>query len=387
IIPASVQLTVSSRSETENWQIIDALLSAGPEVPAPDPRQPPGLKPSPPQPAKVFVVDSEAGKIRFGDGFRGARPPLDSIIRVDYDYSLGDKGNVGEKTINNAPALPAGLKVENPIRTWGGAAAETVAEGEKQVTRFLQHRDRLVNAADFETITMRTPGVEIGRVDVLPAYNPLLSRHEPGNAPGAVTLMLIPKFSVKRPDAPEPDTLFLKAVCDYLDPRRLVTTELFLEGPDYQSIFISVGISVVAGRNFSSAVVREQVTERLREFLAPVKPGVAGQLDDQTALLTTPSTAPDRKGWPLRRAVIARELEAEVARVPGVAMVNKLFLAGMTGDSVDQIEMQVLQLPRIDGLQVTMGDPMPLSAVRGDLEPGERAPRTLVPLPVIPKEC
>jgi len=59
----------------------------------------------------------------------------------------------------------------------------------------------------------------------------------------------------------------------------------------------------------------------------------------------------------------------------------------MTGDSVDQIEMQGLQLPRIDGLQVTMGDPMPLSAVRGDLEPGERAPRTLVPLPVIPKEC
>jgi hypothetical protein len=387
VIPDSIHLTVTAGNETETWQIIDDLLSAGPEVPAPDPRQPPGLKPSPPQPAKVFVVDSESGIIRFGDGFRGARPPLDAIIRVDYDYGMGGEGNVGEKMINSAPALPAGLKVENPIRTWGGAATETVAEGEKQVTRFLQHRDRLVNAADFETITMRTPGVEIGRVEVLPAYNPLLSRHEPGNAPGAVTLMLIPRFSVKRPDAPEPDRLFLKAVCDYLDPRRLVTTELFLEGPDYQSIFISVGISIVAGRNFSAAVVREQVTERLREFLAPVKPAAAGQLDDQTALLTTPSAAPDRKGWPLRRAVIARELEAEVARVPGVAMVNKLFLAGVTGDSVDQIEMQGLQLPRIDGLQATLGDPMPISAVRGDLEPGKRVPPTLVPLPVIPKEC
>src|SRR5207237_7518792 len=111
--------------------------------------------------------------------------------------------NVGERQIDSAPALAAGVKVENPVRTWGGTAAETVGEGEKQVTRFLQHRDRLVNAADFETITMRTPGVEIGRVDVLPAYNPLLSRHEPGNAHGAVTLMLIPKLSVNRPSAPE----------------------------------------------------------------------------------------------------------------------------------------------------------------------------------------
>jgi hypothetical protein len=199
--------------------------------------------------------------------------------------------------------------------------------------------------------------------------------------------MLIPRFSVKRPDAPEPDKLFLKAVCDYLDPRRLVTTELFLEGPDYQSIFISVGISLVAGRNFSSAVVREQVLERLREFLAPVKPGVAGQLDDRTAMLLTPSSNPERKGWPLRRAVIAGELLAEVARVPGVAMVTKLFLAGTTGESVDQIEMQGLQLPRLDGIHIALGDPMPISALRGDLDPGGPVPPTLVPLPVIPKEC
>ena len=49
---------------------------------------------------------------------------------------------------------------------------ETVADGEKQIARHLQHRDRLVTAADFEAITLRTPGVEIGRVEVLPAFNP-----------------------------------------------------------------------------------------------------------------------------------------------------------------------------------------------------------------------
>ncbi|HEX9046345.1 MAG TPA: hypothetical protein VF988_04905, partial [Verrucomicrobiae bacterium] len=223
-----------------------------------------------------------------------------------------------------------------------------------------------------------------------PAYNPLLARHELGNAPGAVTLMVIPKYSVTRPDAPEPDGAFLKAICDYLDPRRLVTTELFLQGPAYKSIFISVGISVVAGRNFSSAVVREQVATRLREFLAPVKPAAAGALDDQTALLTTPSAAPDRKGWLLRRAVIKGELAAEVARVPGVAMVNELILADerfKEATGLDRIEMQGLELPRIDGIQATVGPALPISALRGDSADGGKAPRTLVPLPTIPNEC
>ena len=64
----------------------------------------------------------------------------------------------------------------NPLPTWGGAEAETVAEAERQASRYLQHRDRLVSAEDFETIVRRTPGVQVGRVDVLPTYNPQVAR-------------------------------------------------------------------------------------------------------------------------------------------------------------------------------------------------------------------
>ena len=391
VLPDSVTLTVTANGATETWALIDDLLSAGAEVPTPDLRQHPGIKPAKPLPSKVYTLDPEAGRLRFGDGLRGARPPAEAILRVDYDYSVGREGNVGENSLNTGPALPAGLKVTNPVRTWGGADAETVSEGEKQIARFLQHRDRLVSAADFEAITLRTPGVEIGRVEVLPAYNPSLARHEPGNAPGAVTLMLIPQFSPTQPDAPSPDELFLKAVCDYLDPRRLVTTELCLRGPEYKSVWVSVGISVVAG--FSAAVVREQVKERIKQFLAPVRAAAAGQLESQTTLLTTPHVAEARKGWPLRRPVIARELEAEVARVEGVALVSQLFLAGQTGGTAERIEMEGLQLPRLDGISVTVGDPLPINQLRGDITGGEGGPTAppkrgkRVPVPVVPKEC
>jgi len=41
--------------------------------------------------------------------------------------------------------MRSGFTVSNPVQTWGGADAENVQSGEKQVKRFLQHRDRLVS--------------------------------------------------------------------------------------------------------------------------------------------------------------------------------------------------------------------------------------------------
>jgi len=388
VIADSVSLTVTvPGQEPESWVLISDLFSAGPEVPTPDLRQPPGVKPLRPGPAKVFTVDQEAGRIAFGDGQRGARPPLGAILRADYDYGIGRDGDVGEGAINTGPTLPAGLTVTNPVRTWGGADAETVSEGEKQIARFLAHRDRLVTAADFQTITARTPGVDIARIEVVPAYNPSLARNEPGNAPGAVTLMIIPKFSATRPDAPEPDTLFLQAVCDYLDPRRLVTTELILSGPEYQSIWVSVGINIVAGYNFSTADVREAVKQQIKDFLAPFSAN-ADPLPTETTLLATPQAPEAGNGWPLRKPVLAGELVVEVARVPGVALINQLLLARATGNEVPQINMQGLQLPRLDGIVVNIGDPVPISQLRGDTTAGGTpSPPKLVSVPVIPQEC
>jgi predicted phage baseplate assembly protein len=384
VIPKSVQLTVSPRSsETETWQEIDDLLSAGPEVQVPDLRLPPGAAPAPPLPSAVYVVDAESGQIKFGDGLRGKRPPAGAKLRASYDYGVGSAGNVAAASINSSPALPAGIKVTNPIRTWGGTEAETVSNGEKQIARYLQHRDRLVNAADFETITMRTPGVDIGRVEVLPAFNPELVPNEAGDAPGAVTLMIIPRNDPKQPDAPVADAIFLNTICRYLDPRRLVTTELYLRGPVYKPIWISAGINVVAG--VATAEVREAVKRALLDFLAPIV-STSGLTDSLTSL-TTPTYASAQKGWPLSKAVTARELLAVASRVSGVLLVNDVLIAEDTKPSSDQIPMNGLELPRVLGISVTIGDPMDLDSLRGQT-PVTTVPTTrIVPVPVIPEEC
>jgi hypothetical protein len=384
VVPKSVRLVVTTATGgVSQWQEIDDLLTAGPEVQVTDPKLPPGAKPPTNLPVEVFVVDAEAGQIKFGDGFRGKRPPAGAKLRVSYDYGVGSAGNVGAGSISSSPALPAGIKVTNPVRTWNGTEAETVTQGEKQIARYLQHRDRLVNAADFETITMRTPGVDIGRVDVIPAFNPELTPNAAGDAPGAVTLMLIPRTDPRQPDAPVPDDVFLNTICRYLDPRRLVTTELFLKGPAYKGIWISVGINVVAG--VATAIVREAVKQALLDFLAPLSKS-AGTIGDSLTSLTTPSYASTQKGWPLCKSVTARELLAVASRVSGVLLVNDVFIAEGDKPKADQISISGLELPRVLGISVTIGDPMDLDQLRGQTTVDTTVPQ-VVPVPVIPEEC
>jgi hypothetical protein len=391
VLPGSTELRVLPPSGTmETWHDIADLMLAGPEVPVPNVEVPPGTPAPSPRRAEVYLLDAEAGQLRFGDGFRGKRPPLGAELRVTYDYSMGASGNVAAGAINSAATLPAGIKVTNPLRTWGGADAESVGDGEKRIPRFLQHRERLVTALDFELIARRTPGVDVGRVEVLPGYHPQLSPNEPGDAPGAVTLMLIPKHDAAQPDAPRPDQLFLNTVCEYLDLRRLITTEVFLRGPLYQPIWISVGVNSVAGK--SAAEIREAVETELRRFLSPLPSGEASDdPDDPEPALNTPYYAELRRGWRLRKAVERGELIAVVSRVPGVASINTLLLAHGDESPSETVPMRGLDLPRVAGISVSSGDPLDLDAFRGLTRGGagtaSAGPPTVVPVPVIPTEC
>ena len=346
----------------------------------------PGRPPVRNRRVEVFTVNPESGEIRFGDGLRGKRPPAGASLRASYDYGVGAAGNVGPGSINSSPALPAGITVTNPLRTWKGAEAEPVSEGEKHIARRLQHRDRLVSAADFETITLRTPGVDIGRVDVIPAFNPELAPSVPGDAPGSVTLLVIPRHDPRQPDAPMPDRLFLDTICRYLDTRRLVTTEVFLRGPVYKAIWVSAGIDVVAGA--AVAEVREAVKRALLQFLAPVNPARAGALEDRATLLNTPQYADARKGWPLLKAVIDRELLAVASRVEGVQLVNEVKIAEGARPPAPHIVMTGLELPRVAGISVVVGDPLSLDQIRGQgVGPESSTTRRIVPVPVVPEEC
>jgi predicted phage baseplate assembly protein len=283
---------------------------------------------------------------------------------ASYDYGGGVQGVVGPGAITRGPALPSGVKVTNPVATWGGVEAETVGEAERRVPTVLRHRHRLVTREDFEAITRQTPGVEIGRAEVLPLVHPAAPD---APARGVVTVLVIPRFDPVQPYAPRPDRLFLDAVCAHLAPRRLLTTEVHVRGPAYVGLYLSVGMDVMPGADV--APVREAVLDGLRLFLSPLYGGF------------------ERGGWPLGRSVDALELLAVAARVRGVARVNGVLLAEGTGAARERVPIEGLELPHLVAVSVRTGPPLPLDDLRGTGPVPAPSGPALVPIPTVPPAC
>ena len=346
VIANSVQLAVNGAI----WTQIPDITQAAPEVQVQDPSLPPGAMPPPPKyPSTSYQLDLESGQIQFGDGLRGLRPPYGAPIVANYAYGGGSAGNVGIGAIQNSPQLPAGFAVVNPLPTWGGDDGETVTDAEKNIPSNLQNGGRAVSAADFANIVNQTPGVQLGRVEILPLFSP----DQAGiSAPGAVTVMVIPQG----PGAPEPDLMFLDAVCGYLDPRRLVTTEVYVRGPEYVPIYVSIGIDVLAGRDI--ATVREAVRQSVRNYLSPISGG------------------PDGDGWPLSKTVDPTGILVQALKVNGVSDVRGVLLWDVNKSSIPQLTISGLQLPNLLQLMVTAGDPQDQAAV----ETPPATPRVSVPM-------
>lgn len=355
VLGESLQLLVAQQP----WALTDELEAAPPEGQ-------PG--------AHVFALDAESGEVRFGDGARGARPPSNAEIAARFDWALGAAGNVAAGAIKLGPTLPPGVKVSNPRPADGGLDAESAADGEKRIPLVLRHRDRAVSAEDFDAILRETPQADVGRVEVLPAWHPELSPGLPGDQPGVVTCMVIPRQDPRRPDYPLPDADFIAALCDHLAPRRLVTCEVLLRGPVYTGLWISVGIELHAGQGV--AEVRERVKTALKAFLAPLP------------------NPPSATGWPLFKSVAALELATVAARVDGVLGVTGLLLGDSTGARRDSVPLAGLQLPLVAGLSVSLGDPVPLSDLIGQGSGGTDdegaaagTPAIRLPVPRVPESC
>lgn len=204
-----------------------------------------------------------------------------------------------------------------------------------------------------------------------------------GHVPGVVTLLAIPAQDARHPAAPRSDAAFLDALCRWLDPRRLVTTELVLRGADYQGLWISVGLDIAPGH--AAADVIAAVRARLLAHLSPL-PGDGLGFAAEPLLYETPEVP---RGWPLGKAVSARALLAEAARVPGVEAVAGLDLARSSGGAVAEIAITGIELPEILGLSVVIGPPLPIAALRGDSGSAGPVPAgpPLLPVPVVPETC
>jgi len=322
---------------------------------------------------RACQVDSEAGTIRFGDGVRGAVPAAGRAIHVAFMRAGGGSaGNLPAGSLKSVtgPAPAPRLKLNQPLPLSGGIDAESLDQAEARIPAELRHQDRAVTRGDFATLAAATPGVSIGRVEVLERFKPQQRR---GGLPGVVSVMAIPARAGTEKPAPRPDRPMLETVHAWLDARRPLGTELYVIAPDYVPVGVSAAVELIDPG--TREAVLDMVSQAIRLHLWPLAPG-----------------GPDGQGWPLGRTLDDRLVETCIARVPGVRSVAPVRLftrrprGGWQPVAEDRtgrglIALERWQLPELAMLSVSIGDTASATL------PPPGASGGGVAVPVVPELC
>lgn len=329
--------------------------------------------------AQVYLLDPASGEVRFGDGLRGRRPPAQARVRAAvYRHGGGAAGNLAPGRIQPVPGGRLVLRHEWPTR--GGVDAETVAEAERRIPAFLNHRDRAVTAEDFSVLARDNPVNPVARAEAVAGFFPgasLLAVRR--NVPGVVSVFVLPPAPMAFAAAPRPSAGLLGDVHAWLAPRCVIGCELYVLAPQYVRVAIAVALEVVDPATEQSVVA--EVQQALLRYLWALPPGgVRGE------------------GWPRGRAVEINELRTQAGRVAGVEAVNglRLFVEDLTGSAATAQWRELLgtqalaltdyQLPELMAVAVTLGEAQP-AAPRGFGPGTPAAPAQGVPVPVIPDLC
>jgi predicted phage baseplate assembly protein len=297
----SLQLTtvqrVGSEEEEKPWACVDDFLASGAED-------------------RHFVLNQNKGEIRFGDGSRGLIPPanVDIIARL-YRAGGGAAGNVPSATkwtIATSVTGTGDVITERPAT--GGRDEQKVDELKAIAPRLLRSRDRAITKEDFAVLAASTG--EVRKATAIPLAHP---DHPGVEVPGAVTLVIVPDADIADL-APKPSADLISRVCQYLDARRPVTTELYVKGPEYKQI--KVEARVEANEYAAFDTVKRNIVKAINQYLDPLgrrADSVSGDGDN-----TNSTAAQSSEGWKFGRELFPTSLFSVIAQVKDVVAVTSL---------------------------------------------------------------
>lgn len=281
---------------------------------------------------EVYVLDREAGVVRFGDGIRGTVPdPGEPVRATAYDQGGGEAGNVpADAAWRLVDARYQSVDVHPRGPATGGADAESTDEALGRLKADMRTPYRAVTAEDYRYLATHTPGLRFGRAAVHvdePAADDGCVR------PGTVTVAVVP-FAPPHRQRPEPSEGFLEAVACHLRRHRLLTDEVEVVGPTYVGVEVEAAVEVAEGQ--AAEPTTDAVGDRLERFLHPLD-GFGGD------------------GWPFGRDVYRSEIFEAIEGVAGVDCVNDVDLAaappGARGEA--GIDIPPNALAYLDGATVT----------------------------------
>ena len=264
----------------------------------------------------AYMLDSSAGSVVFATGEKTNIPSANVAIFAVYRSTRADLGNVTTRAVNrlaNSPhnqavlSVPGWTNVKNQIASIsnakpaaGGAPAETVSHAAARAITLVESTGRAVTLADYEKLTMQTPGTRIARVTAFANLHPDFPCFQ---APGMITVIILPYLPTGHPT---PCAGLKQAVSRYLQRRRVIGTRVEVVGPTY--LEVAVNATVQAAAKISRTALQQRIVDALNQYLDPLAGG------------------PDGTGWPFGRDVYRAEIMQVIDRVAGVDHIVSLDL-------------------------------------------------------------
>ena len=230
------------------------------------------------------VRNDGRAQIRFGDDRHGRRPWKGSRLVADYRVGVGRIGNVGARSIRHVVGGSAVLSVSNPLPAAGGSDPVSIEEARIAAPASLQRQERGVTAKDLERLAARHPEVAAAHAELIWAGSWYVAR-----------------VTVERTGGQPAGEAFLKGVRDFLEPYRLVGSEMEVHAGRY--VPLEIEIRVWSYPAHPQGTVRAEILDALTTGIT--RWGSPGFFH------------PDR--WPFRRPVRFSELARVVLGVAGVA--------------------------------------------------------------------
>lgn len=263
-----------------------------------------------------YTLDGVTGTLSFGPTIRqqnglevahGHTTPKGTALRmVRYRMGGGLAGNVGASTLNVLKSsIPYVATVENREAATGGLDAESLDAAKMRAPMALRSQDRAVTAEDYEFLAGEASR-RVARAHCIQSRTDGVSGSVPAGTVELLVVPVIPADMQRTLAALQPSPDLLEEVRGYLDERRLLGTQLVVDGPAY--VGVSVETSVLVRRGVSNDSVRQAVAHRIVEYLDPLLGGPTGE------------------GWPFGRDLYLSEMQSVVQAVEGVEYAQDVTL-------------------------------------------------------------
>lgn len=262
-----------------------------------------------------YTLESVDGEVSFAPAIRqpngevrlfGAIPPRSSrIIFKRYRYGGGADGNLQAGILNTLKtSIPFVARVSNRVEASGGLDAETLEAAMRRAPAMLRSRDRAVTEADFEFLSRQALRNKIARVKCLQPQPSEAGRV----APGQIYVLVIPHVPHPSEFIP-PERLNLpaadvRALRNYLNERRLLTTRLDVREPAYK--WVSIRVRLQANIAADSEDIEVAVIRRLNRFLNPLTGGHDGE------------------GWGFGRELYLADVYQALQGIPNVVYIREV---------------------------------------------------------------